>query len=183
MGLKKNWTEDEDLLLAEILINHAKTGEDQARAFEIASQKLSRTSAACAYRWRITVKKTFEQEYLEAREKGVQNINNQNTTIVTQQIVKSNENHSSIKKEQNLIDNEERKESNEQLFFRVLYEKIQDLDTANFLLHEKISGLETNNLNFKKTIEKQNNEITKLKVSLSQIQNELFILNKNTGGK
>ena len=45
------WTHDEDLLLAEIVLRHIREGGTQLAAFEEVGKKLTRTSAACGFRW------------------------------------------------------------------------------------------------------------------------------------
>src|SRR5690625_4117346 len=56
------WTKDEDLLLAEIVLRHIRNGKTQLEAFKQAGEALSRTSAACGFRWNATLRK----KYLEA---------------------------------------------------------------------------------------------------------------------
>jgi len=45
------WTSEEDRLLAEIVLTHIKKGSTQLKAFEETGSKLSRTAAACGFRW------------------------------------------------------------------------------------------------------------------------------------
>ncbi|WP_110112936.1 RsfA family transcriptional regulator [Bacillus sp. CGMCC 1.16541] len=54
------WTADEDLLLAEIVLRHIREGGTQLAAFEEVGQKLSRTSAACGFRWNSYVRKKYK---------------------------------------------------------------------------------------------------------------------------
>ncbi|MBM7701758.1 RsfA family transcriptional regulator [Metabacillus iocasae] len=54
------WTQDEDLLLAEIVLRHIREGGTQLAAFEEVGQKLSRTSAACGFRWNSYVRKKYK---------------------------------------------------------------------------------------------------------------------------
>src|SRR5690625_2805073 len=51
------WTKDEDLLLAEIVLRHIRNGKTQLQAFKQAGKALSRTPAACGFRWNATIRK------------------------------------------------------------------------------------------------------------------------------
>ncbi len=54
------WTEDDDLLLAEVTLRHIREGGTQLSAFEEVGQKLNRTAAACGFRWNSLVRKKYE---------------------------------------------------------------------------------------------------------------------------
>lgn len=54
------WSQDEDLLLAETVLRHIREGSTQLSAFEEVGRKLSRTSAACGFRWNSLVRKKYE---------------------------------------------------------------------------------------------------------------------------
>ncbi|MEM5000547.1 RsfA family transcriptional regulator [Priestia megaterium] len=54
------WTHDEDLLLAEIVLRHIREGGTQLAAFEEVGKKLTRTSAACGFRWNSFVRKQYK---------------------------------------------------------------------------------------------------------------------------
>ncbi len=54
------WTQDEDLLLAEVVLRHIRDGGTQLAAFEEVGKKLSRTSAACGFRWNSYVRKQYK---------------------------------------------------------------------------------------------------------------------------
>ena len=53
------WTHDEDLILAEIVLRHIREGSTQLTAFEEVGKRLSRTSAACGFRWNSYVRKQY----------------------------------------------------------------------------------------------------------------------------
>ena len=57
---KNSWTNFDDTLLAEVVIKNIRIGNSQGSAFEEAANKLSRTEAACSFRWHFVVKKQFE---------------------------------------------------------------------------------------------------------------------------
>ncbi|WP_027726149.1 RsfA family transcriptional regulator [Tuberibacillus calidus] len=54
------WSEDEDLLLAETVLRHIREGSTQLMAFEEVGKALSRTAAACGFRWNSLVRKKYE---------------------------------------------------------------------------------------------------------------------------
>ncbi|SEN29931.1 transcription factor, RsfA family [Mesobacillus persicus] len=54
------WTEDEDLLLAETVLRHIREGGTQLKAFEEVGKRLSRTGAACGFRWNSFVRKQYQ---------------------------------------------------------------------------------------------------------------------------
>lgn len=54
------WNQDEDLLLAEVVLRHIREGSTQLAAFEEVGEKLSRTPAACGFRWNSTIRKKYE---------------------------------------------------------------------------------------------------------------------------
>jgi prespore-specific regulator len=54
------WTEDDDLVLAEVTLRHIREGGTQLAAFEEVGQRLGRTAAACGFRWNSAVRKRYE---------------------------------------------------------------------------------------------------------------------------
>lgn len=54
------WSNDEDILLAEIVLRHIREGGTQLQAFEEVGKLLSRTSAACGFRWNSYVRKQYK---------------------------------------------------------------------------------------------------------------------------
>ncbi|WP_240375157.1 RsfA family transcriptional regulator [Bacillus piscicola] len=62
MGISRQdaWSDDDDITLAEIVLRHVREGSTQLAAFEEASQKLSRTAAACGFRWNACIRKKYE---------------------------------------------------------------------------------------------------------------------------
>ncbi|MGG3888918.1 RsfA family transcriptional regulator [Metabacillus fastidiosus] len=54
------WSHDEDLLLAEVVLRHIRDGGTQLAAFEEVGKKLSRTAAACGFRWNSSVRKQYK---------------------------------------------------------------------------------------------------------------------------
>lgn len=54
------WTEDDDLLLAEVILRHIREGSTQLAAFEEVGLRLNRTAAACGFRWNSLIRKKYE---------------------------------------------------------------------------------------------------------------------------
>nr|WP_269799452.1 RsfA family transcriptional regulator [Bacillus sp. FJAT-44742] len=54
------WNEDEDLILAEVVLRHIREGSTQLAAFEEVGEKLKRTAAACGFRWNAAIRKKYE---------------------------------------------------------------------------------------------------------------------------
>jgi prespore-specific regulator len=54
------WSQDEDLLLVEVVLRHIREGGTQLQAFEEVGKQLSRTSAACGFRWNSFVRKQYK---------------------------------------------------------------------------------------------------------------------------
>src|SRR5690625_3599722 len=71
------WTKDEDLLLAEIVLRYIRNGKTQLEAFKQAGEALSRTSAACGFRWNATIRKQYEDAINLAKEKRKQTFTSQ----------------------------------------------------------------------------------------------------------
>src|SRR5690625_4430041 len=76
------WSKDEDVLLAETVLRYIREGKTQLEAFKEVAKKLSRTSAACGFRWNATIRKQYQDAIQFAKESRKQN--NQNN--VWQQI-------------------------------------------------------------------------------------------------
>lgn len=62
------WTKDEDIILAETVLRYIREGKTQLEAFKKVAKTLSRTSAACGFRWNATIRKQYEQAIQLARE-------------------------------------------------------------------------------------------------------------------
>lgn len=67
------WNQDEDLLLAEVVLRHIREGSTQLRAFEEVGQQLSRTSAACGFRWNSFVRKQYKSGIEHAKKQRKEN--------------------------------------------------------------------------------------------------------------
>ncbi|UOQ47970.1 RsfA family transcriptional regulator [Gracilibacillus caseinilyticus] len=55
------WSSDEDVLLAETVLRFIREGNTQLEAFKEVGKQLSRTAAACGFRWNATLRKQYEE--------------------------------------------------------------------------------------------------------------------------
>ncbi len=55
------WSQDEDVYLAEVVLRHIREGSTQLKAFEEVGKELSRTPAACGFRWNSYVRKQYTE--------------------------------------------------------------------------------------------------------------------------
>ncbi|PEB55006.1 RsfA family transcriptional regulator [Bacillus pseudomycoides] len=62
------WNDDEDLLLAEVVLRHIREGGTQLSAFKEVGRNLSRTPAACGFRWNSYVRKQYKERIEEAKQ-------------------------------------------------------------------------------------------------------------------
>lgn len=78
------WTKDEDLFLAEVVLRHIREGSTQLRAFEEVGKALSRTAAACGFRWNSTVRKQYKAA-IELAKKERKKLKKKQSTFQTSQ--------------------------------------------------------------------------------------------------
>lgn len=67
------WSKDEDIILAETVLRHIRDGKTQLEAFKEVAEQLSRTSAACGFRWNATIRKYYQDRVQLAKEERKQN--------------------------------------------------------------------------------------------------------------
>src|SRR5690625_5126263 len=56
------WTSEEDVKLVDLVLRYIEQGKTQLEAFKVASEILSRTAAACGFRWNATLRKQYSNE-------------------------------------------------------------------------------------------------------------------------
>ncbi|MBM7605796.1 prespore-specific regulator [Metabacillus crassostreae] len=61
------WSSEDDLLLAQSVLQHIQKGSTQVAAFDEVGDQLNRTSAACGYRWNAEVRKHYKKEVEHAK--------------------------------------------------------------------------------------------------------------------
>lgn len=64
------WTKEDDLLLAETVLRHIRSGSTQIKAFDEVGDALNRTSAACGFRWNAEVRPNYEDAVQLAKNNG-----------------------------------------------------------------------------------------------------------------
>ncbi|WP_430786134.1 RsfA family transcriptional regulator [Virgibacillus flavescens] len=62
------WTKDEDVILADTVLQYIRDGKTQLEAFKDVANQLSRTSAACGFRWNATIRKNYQDVVNSAKE-------------------------------------------------------------------------------------------------------------------
>ncbi|RLL45226.1 RsfA family transcriptional regulator [Oceanobacillus piezotolerans] len=66
------WTKDEDVILAETVLRYIREGKTQLEAFKEVAVELSRTPAACGFRWNATIRKQYQEAIQLAKEERKQ---------------------------------------------------------------------------------------------------------------
>ncbi|WP_156290438.1 RsfA family transcriptional regulator [Oceanobacillus salinisoli] len=66
------WTKDEDVILAETVLRYIREGKTQLEAFREVAAQLSRTPAACGFRWNATIRKQYQDAIELAKEERKQ---------------------------------------------------------------------------------------------------------------
>lgn len=66
------WTDDEDIILAETVLRYIREGKTQLEAFKDVAKQLSRTSAACGFRWNATIRKKHQNAIEQAKKERKQ---------------------------------------------------------------------------------------------------------------
>lgn len=64
------WTDSEDAILAEVVLDHISSGATQLQAFEHAGKRLDRSETACGFRWNSVVRKDYATAIRLAKEEG-----------------------------------------------------------------------------------------------------------------
>ncbi|MGD9678748.1 MAG: RsfA family transcriptional regulator [Vulcanibacillus sp.] len=152
------WTEDDDLLLAEVTLRHVREGGTQLSAFEEVGRKLNRTAAACGFRWNSLVRKKYEaairiakaqkqkRNYQKSYLDNVENINDSGNV----NILRSDEDSLTYDNIINFLKRQKTYNSdiykNSRKFEKVMDEKnkeIEQLKIENNVLKEKVNYIET----------------------------------------
>ncbi|TPV39559.1 RsfA family transcriptional regulator [Bacillus dicomae] len=64
-----SWTTDNDSILTSTVLQSIRNGGTQLAAFKEAAKLLARTPAACGFRWNSYVRKQYEEEIQQAKQK------------------------------------------------------------------------------------------------------------------
>ncbi|WP_153124249.1 RsfA family transcriptional regulator [Peribacillus tepidiphilus] len=152
------WSQDEDLLLAEVVLRHIREGSTQLVAFEEVGKKLSRTAAACGFRWNSFVRKQYKTGIELAKKHRKEN---------KKRVEISNVKQSELKVEMIPIP----KENNDYPFqtdisMKEVVAYLQSIESKNNELIQTIKKLEAENMSLSE-------ENSKLKFQYETITNQL----------
>ncbi|WP_347709266.1 hypothetical protein [Bacillus sp. FJAT-47783] len=64
------WTNEEDELLANTVLEYIRHGHTQLHAFETVGLKLNRTANACGFRWNAEVRKHYQDAIEQAKKRA-----------------------------------------------------------------------------------------------------------------
>ena len=143
-----SWTKEEDVLLAEIVLKRIREGGTQLQAFEEVGKKLTRTPAACGFRWNASIRKLYRTEIDLAKQQ--RKMGSSSDVSLQNNHTSSNQNGKTLVEFELLIDQ-----------LRALYESTNTKDNSEEDLH---------------TIEKLNDKVNVLKdenAKISEKKNEL----------
>lgn len=152
------WTEDEDLLLAEVVLRHIREGGTQLKAFEEVGKKLSRTAAACGFRWNSYVRKQYQSGIELAKQQR-------------KKLKKAKANKNADKLAENILEQGEIK--GEQKSTNISFEEV--IHYLNELYSDNVKGKEQNKniTEYEKQLEVLQNEMAKLKEENEKLKAEL----------
>ncbi|WP_078547327.1 RsfA family transcriptional regulator [Litchfieldia alkalitelluris] len=137
------WSQDEDLLLAEVVLRYIREGGTQLAAFEEVGRQLSRTAAACGFRWNSYVRKQYksgiELAKKQRKELKKQPTEMEETTEQTNDVVLEQQQDESVPQSssltiQNVINFLEQYETSQR--------RIEKIMNENEQLNNKVSELE-----------------------------------------
>lgn len=75
------WTSDEDVILADTVLQYIREGKTQLEAFKDVANQLSRTSAACGFRWNATIRKNYQEVVNTAKDERKNRTHNPSTNV------------------------------------------------------------------------------------------------------
>lgn len=166
-----SWSIQEDRLLAKVVLKHILEGGTQLQAFEEVGKKLSRTSAACGFRWNANIRKLYKNEIDLAKQKRKDHLKN---PTINKQNQSLHPHDNSVATENSFIDFEILVDQ-----LKTLYEKaLQNQNTEEHLsqkykhLNDHITMLKRHNaalLDRKNKIENEYNSLKQLLQSVNQL--------------
>lgn len=160
------WTEDEDQFLAEIVLQYIREGGTQLKAFEIVAEKLSRTAAACGFRWNSYLRKKYETDIelaKQERKKFRQQKERKNSEKKMLHYEEAGRSEITIddviaflKSTQHQSVNNQLEEENKSLRETIsfLEQKVEEFKNENEQLHEQLKKIENEFYAFIKMMEK-----------------------------
>jgi len=90
------WSKEEDLILAETVLRYIKEGKTQLEAFKDVANKLSRTAAACGFRWNATIRKEYQEAIELAKAERKQGVKKEALDYISSENVGKNTIESAI---------------------------------------------------------------------------------------
>ncbi|WP_456364367.1 hypothetical protein [Priestia aryabhattai] len=69
----KSWTDDEDTLLKDEVLEYVKSGKTQLLAFQEVANQTGRTTGSVAFRWNNTLRQLYSNELKEAKQEAKKN--------------------------------------------------------------------------------------------------------------
>ncbi|ASN05863.1 RsfA family transcriptional regulator [Virgibacillus necropolis] len=84
------WSSDEDVILADTVLRYIREGKTQLEAFKDVANQLSRTSAACGFRWNATIRRNYQDIVNVAKEER-KNRTHSNARGLKENTVESNQ--------------------------------------------------------------------------------------------
>lgn len=152
------WNQDEDLLLAEVVLRHIREGSTQLSAFEEVGRKLSRTAAACGFRWNSHVRKAYKT--------GIELAKKQRKEFKKQSI--------------DVKDDIPKESSNHQIENKItIQEVITFLQQFDKSQEANLSMIEQENKNLKITVAKLQEELAALQQENTTLKNNLQVIEED----
>lgn len=152
------WTDDEDILLAEVVLRHIREGSTQLSAFEEVGKKLSRTPAACGFRWNSYVRKQYKSAIELAKQ---QRKNKQKSPeLVIQQVPEAVKTEKDDARKRNDEDPPFSLEETKQILRKITDSIVhwQESVGVSDQLNERMLHLEEENLQLQQELEKMKKE-------------------------
>jgi len=161
------WSEDEDLVLAEVILKHIRDGSTQLAAFDEVAAKLGRTAAACGFRWNSTIRHKYTAAIQIAKEHKKNLIKQRE-----QNILQTDDAKMKVIKPQNnstipiVSDND----SENEIDFEDIIKQLKQYKISYNLLQKKVSSLE-------KELSIKEEQLITLKKENERLQEELKMKN------
>jgi len=151
------WTHDEDLLLAEVVLRHIREGGTQLAAFEEVGRRLSRTAAACGFRWNSYVRKQYKSgiELAKKQRKEAKKQTSKENEILESPITDPKSTNETLDKPE--------------LTLRNVISFLEQYETSQ----KKVNELLIENKGLQEKIEQHNREISKLTEEKVRLQHNL----------
>ncbi|WP_226665854.1 RsfA family transcriptional regulator [Metabacillus litoralis] len=169
------WTHDEDLLLAEVVLRHIREGATQLAAFEEVGRNLSRTAAACGFRWNSHVRKQYKTgiEVAKKQRKELRSFTSEQEQQTEQQdFAKKVQQVTETSNEKNGNQNQNTNTIKELITFLKQYEEAPAINE----IQEENKRLSTEIIDLKETIQKLKQEKTALTQNLQVIEADYHAL-------